>query len=405
MMGGPIQLKKTTVPHIFNCQKDRHRTYDEKNTKPGAAKRKKMQTMQDIKKEVVGKAIRVNEMTAGYSTDAVMELTGSTSKNVIPENINIDEEINNLEILFKDVGVQAKPYYRSKATLCQVATKDMACSPLKQKINAEKSDKSISFRSDDTVDNVTSISEDTFRSTEDYFPSEEYTSEELRMQKTESDNITRKIKLSIMKRKPKMYMGIPEEFLYVIDLIYDNTGLTHNNIYLTLTKIKMNDTFARLGDEFGMSASNANKIFNNSVPLIANCLKPLIFWPKKETIQFLLPLPFRARYSNVQSIIDCLEIEIQKPTNAVHQALTWSDYKKCNTLKYLISSTPDGMINYISCGYGGRISDTLVVENCGYLDKIPPGCGIMADRGFKHIEHLVLQRGYIDSTPERYEFC
>jgi len=151
MVGGPIQLKKTTVPHIFNCQKDRHRTYDEKNTKPGAAKRKKMQTMQDIEKEVVGKAIRVNEMIAGYSTDAVMELTGSTSKNVIPENMNIDEEINNLEILFKDVGIQAKPYYRSKATLCQVVTKDMACSPLKQKINAEKSDidKSISFRSDD----------------------------------------------------------------------------------------------------------------------------------------------------------------------------------------------------------------------------------------------------------------
>jgi len=53
MIGGPIQLKKTTVPHIFNCQKDRHRTYDEKNTKPGAAKRKKMQTMQDIEKWLV----------------------------------------------------------------------------------------------------------------------------------------------------------------------------------------------------------------------------------------------------------------------------------------------------------------------------------------------------------------
>jgi len=57
------------------------------------------------------------------------------------------------------------------------------------------------------------------------------------------------------------------------------------------------------------------------------------------------------------------------------------------------------MINYISCGYGGRISDTLVVENCGYLDKIPPGYGIMADRGFKHIEHLVLQRGCILIRP------
>lgn len=68
---------------------------------------------------------------------------------------------------------------------------------------------------DDTVYNITSISENTFRSTEDYFSSEEHTSEELRMQKTESDNITRKIKLSIIKRKPKMYMGIPEKFLYM----------------------------------------------------------------------------------------------------------------------------------------------------------------------------------------------
>lgn len=83
----------------------------------------------------------------------------------------------------------------------------------------------------------------------------------------------------------------------------------------------MNDTFSRLGDEFGMSASHANRIFNKSISLIANCLRSLIFWPKKDTIQFLLPIPFRARYSNVQSIIDCLEIEIQKPSNAVHQAL------------------------------------------------------------------------------------
>lgn len=40
-------------------------------------------------------------------------------------------------------------------------------------------------------------------------------------------------------------------------------------------------------------------------------------------------------YSNVQSIIDCLEIEIEKPSNAIHQSLTWSEYKNVNTLKYL----------------------------------------------------------------------
>jgi len=160
-----------------------------------------------------------------------------------------------------------------------------------------------------TVDNVTSISEDTFRSTEDYFPSEEYTSEELRMQKTESDNITRKIKLSIMKRKPKMVYRYTRGIFVCYRSYTCNTGLTHNNIYLTLTKIKMKDTFARLGDEFGMSASNENKIFNNSVPLIANCLKSLIFWPKKKLYSFYFLYLF-VQDSNVQSIIDCLEIEI-----------------------------------------------------------------------------------------------
>jgi len=37
----------------------------------------------------------------------------------------------------------------------------------------------------------------------------------------------------------------------------------------------------------------------------------------------------------VQSFIDCLEIKIPKPSDPTKQALTGSDYKKCNTLKYL----------------------------------------------------------------------
>ncbi|KAG5862487.1 hypothetical protein JTB14_008507 [Gonioctena quinquepunctata] len=93
----------------------------------------------------------------------------------------------------------------------------------------------------------------------------------------------------------------------------------------------------------------------------------------------------RARYSNVQTIIYCFEIQIQKPTDPVEQALTWSEYKKYNTLKYLISSTPDGFFNSIPEGYGGRISDSLLVEESGFLDILPNGCSVMADRGFKEI--------------------
>ncbi|XP_018575951.1 uncharacterized protein LOC108914593 [Anoplophora glabripennis] len=157
-------------------------------------------------------------------------------------------------------------------------------------------------------------------------------------------------------------------------------------------KIKLNDSFSRLGDSFGMSHSNCSKIFKKSLVHIEHFLRTLIYWPEKSKIKQLLPIAFRARYSNVQSIIDCLEIQIEKPSDPVKQALTWSEYKKCNTLKYLISSTPDGFINFISKGYGGRISDSLLVEDSGYLQILKAGCGVMADRGFKDIAKLLHER-------------
>lgn len=117
------------------------------------------------------------------------------------------------------------------------------------------------------------------------------------------------------------------------------------------------------------------------------------------SVKKLLPIPFRANYSHVQSIIDCFEIQIQKPTNSVNQALTWSEYKKCNTLKYLISSTPDGFINFVSNGYGGRISDTLITEKSELLNVLPDGCGVMADRGFKQIQTILNQKKCILIRP------
>ena len=118
-------------------------------------------------------------------------------------------------------------------------------------------------------------------------------------------------------------------------------------------------------------------------------LQTLIYFPDPLSVREVLPIPFRANYSHVQSIIDCFEIKVQKPTNSVHQALTWSEYKKCNTLKYLISSSPDGLINFISNGYGGRINDTLITEELGLLSVLPEGCAVMADRGFKQIQTIL----------------
>jgi len=156
----------------------------------------------------------------------------------------------------------------------------------------------------------------------------------------------------------------------------------------------LNDSFSRLGDIFGVSESYSCRIFSKNINLIVGYFKEFIYWPNRDTIIKLLPIPFRYRYSNTQAIIGCLEIEIPKPSDPVQQSLTWSDYKKCNSLKYLISCTPDGLINFISEGYGGRCSDVLLVEKCGFLDSVPENSDVMADRGFKNIDHMLSLRKY-----------
>lgn len=196
-----------------------------------------------------------------------------------------------------------------------------------------------------------------------------------------------------IEQNPKFYLGVPNMWLpHLVNLLTHKTNLTKANIFVVFMKIKLNDSFRRLGHMFGMSTGNASKIFAKALVHLEPYLSTLIFWPPSERIKYFLPIPFRARYHNVQSIIDCLEIEIEKPTDPVKQALTWSEYKKCNTLKYLVSATPDGFINYISIGYGGRISDSLLVQTCGYLDQVPAGSSVMADRGFKDIAKYLHER-------------
>ncbi|XP_026461318.1 uncharacterized protein LOC113363041 [Ctenocephalides felis] len=108
-----------------------------------------------------------------------------------------------------------------------------------------------------------------------------------------------------------------------------------------------------------------------------------------DNIKRILPITFRCSYSHVVAIIDAFEIQIKKPSDPEHQSLTWSEYKKCNTLKYLISCTPDGFINFISNGFGGRTSDELLFQESEIVEELPEGCAVMACRGFKNIVQLL----------------
>lgn len=191
---------------------------------------------------------------------------------------------------------------------------------------------------------------------------------------------------------PHIYLGLSSETFLVVSVLEKHTKCSKLDIFVVLRKIKLNESLDNLAVTFGLDRTSVSRIFRRATPLISAYVKQFVHWPSPDVIKANLPYAFRANYADVQSIIDCFETEIEKPSNALHQAQTWSSYKNCNTVKNLVCATPNGLINFVSGGYAGRMSDQKIIESCGLLEILKPGTVLMADRGFKHIEGELVKR-------------
>ena len=124
-----------------------------------------------------------------------------------------------------------------------------------------------------------------------------------------------------------------------------------------------------------MSQSTVSKNFKKVINIMYVRLKPLVKWPGREELQKTIPAVFKNNFKCV-CIIDCFEVFCERPKDLMARAKTYSNYKHHNTMGY------HPKVLYVSQGWGGRVSDKYLTENCGILNNLLPGDQILADRGF-----------------------
>ena len=62
---------------------------------------------------------------------------------------------------------------------------------------------------------------------------------------------------------------------------------------------------------------------------------------RKRISQATMPMDFRSAFGcKVALIIDCFEVFIERQSNLLARAQTWSNYKHQNAVKFLIGITP-----------------------------------------------------------------
>lgn len=165
-----------------------------------------------------------------------------------------------------------------------------------------------------------------------------------------------------------------------------------------MMKLRLGIQHVLISDLFNVSLGHFSQIFNTWVKFLAQEFRSLVFWPNKETIKEHLPQSLK-QYPNLRCTIDCTEVFIDRPRHLELQALTWSDYKKNNTVKFLVGIAPNGMITFLSKAWGGRASDQLITRESGFLRHIEPTDLILADRGFTIKEDLMMRGATLEIPP------
>ena len=137
-------------------------------------------------------------------------------------------------------------------------------------------------------------------------------------------------------------------------------------------------------------------------------LGSLSYWPIRSVFIQNMPSVYKEEFPNCVAIIDCTEIEKQRPSSLLCQSQCYSEYKSATTLKSLVVCDPRCSILIVSDLYCGSISDNDICVKRGFFQHLQslmergylhPGDSIMADKGFRMEDQLAEIGQMLNITP------
>lgn len=177
------------------------------------------------------------------------------------------------------------------------------------------------------------------------------------------------------------YLGITTAHLIMLKKCSAIFKIPLQEIYILLRKIKRNENtkFCKVENKFSITSNNNEQLYTTNIlrylPLMANYFLSYAIHPSVfngtfcGVTQFALGHEYLIK-NDIQAIIFIYYINIEKPVDPIRDYLTLSDKSKSNVIKYLISVTPNGYIDFVSSGYGGRATDAEIVEYSSYFSTL-----------------------------------